>query len=146
MTPLPLLSPPSLPFIPSLSSWNTIRSSKIGQWRSKIWKLIKELKKVHVIWLPESNIWNNCLPRIIDSAYYSRKYGILKGVQFSLVFLNESSSFRYGSKDLAPSFWQKYMEGSHQVQKLSMSIKVDDVTRDTRDEAPHWRLLEATPC
>lgn len=83
---------------------------------------------------------------IIDSGYYSRKYGILKGAHFYLVCLNELSSFRYGSQDLAPSSWQKYMEGSYQVQKLSMSVKIGDVTSDTRDEVPHGRSWEATPC
>ena len=83
---------------------------------------------------------------IIDSGYYSRKYGILKGAHFSLVCLNELSSFRYGSKDLAPSSLKKYMGGSYKVPKVSMSIKIDDVTSDTRDETPHWRLWEVTPC
>lgn len=60
---------------------------------------------------------------------------ILKEVHFSLVCLNEPSSFRYGSKDLAPSSWQKYMEGSYKVQNVSISVKIDDVTSDTKEEA-----------
>ena len=71
---------------------------------------------------------------------------MLKEVHFSVVCLNELSSFRYGSNDLAPSSWQKYMEESYKVQKLSMSVKIDDVTSDKKDEAPHGRLWEATPC
>ena len=41
--PPPPLSQSSLPFIPSLSSWSTMRSSKTDRWRFKLWKLIKEL-------------------------------------------------------------------------------------------------------
>ena len=36
----PPLSPSSLPFISSLSSWNAMRFSKTDQWRFKLWKLI----------------------------------------------------------------------------------------------------------
>ena len=79
------ISPSSLFFIPSLSSWSRIWSSKTDQWRCKLWKLIKEsnlehLKSpcsVYLMWhffiyfcrnnktkifrarLPVSNIWNN---------------------------------------------------------------------------------------
>ena len=38
----PPLSPSSLLFISSLSSWSGIWSSKTDQWRFKLWKLIKE--------------------------------------------------------------------------------------------------------
>ena len=78
--------------------------------------------------------------------YHEDRDIMLKEVHFSVVCLNELSSFRYGSKDLAPSSLKKYMGGSYKVPKVSMSIKIDDVTSDTRDEAPHWRLWEITPC
>ena len=47
IAPLPLLSPSSLPFIPSLSGWSAMRFSKTDQWRFQLWKLIKELNLEH---------------------------------------------------------------------------------------------------
>ena len=51
----PPLSPSSLSFIPSLSSWCRIKSSKTGQWRFKLSKLINYSRKYGVYtrpWLP----------------------------------------------------------------------------------------------
>ena len=45
--PLPVLSPSSLPLIPSLSGWSAMRFSKTDQWRFQLWKLIKELNLEH---------------------------------------------------------------------------------------------------
>ena len=46
--PPPTLSPSSLSFIPSLSSWREILSSKTNQWWFKLWKLIKEPNLEHL--------------------------------------------------------------------------------------------------
>ena len=47
-SPPPPLSPSSLLFIPSLSSWSGIWSSKTDQWRFKLWKSIKEPNLEHL--------------------------------------------------------------------------------------------------
>ena len=68
----PPLSPSSLSFIPSVSSWCRIKSSKTGQWRFKLSKLINYSRKYGVYtrpWLPYIFVKN-----VLKSASRLKKY------------------------------------------------------------------------